>query len=165
MHVVHEDHYPWYRQLWPWLLMSVPAATVVAAIFTIVIAVKTDDGLVEADYYKQGLAIHRNAAQTEAAHALGVIADVRFDTTRGEVRVALTHPEPAPASLTLSVRHPTLSGHDQQITLWPVTPGLYVGNLEPLIDAHWRLTLTPPQRHWRLEGRFLTQAAGAIRLH
>ncbi|HBA33445.1 MAG TPA: nitrogen fixation protein FixH, partial [Gammaproteobacteria bacterium] len=37
---------PWYRSFWPWFLFFIPAATVVACMVTIWIAIKTDDGLV-----------------------------------------------------------------------------------------------------------------------
>ena len=50
---------PWYREPWPWILMAGPAIVVVAGFATLAIAVKTDDGLVADDYYKQGLAINR----------------------------------------------------------------------------------------------------------
>src|SRR4051812_31343236 len=42
---------PWYREPWPWLLMSGPAIVVVAGCLTAGIAWKSDDGLVADDYY------------------------------------------------------------------------------------------------------------------
>ena len=41
---------PWYREPWPWILMSGPAVVVCAGIATAVIAVETNDGLVAEDY-------------------------------------------------------------------------------------------------------------------
>ena len=32
------DIAPWYRQFWPWFVISIPAATVIACLVTIVIA-------------------------------------------------------------------------------------------------------------------------------
>jgi hypothetical protein len=55
---------PWYRHRWPWLLMLGPAIVVVAGIATAVIAVRTDDGLVDPDYYRHGLHLDR-AVQDE----------------------------------------------------------------------------------------------------
>ncbi|WP_174564729.1 FixH family protein, partial [Solemya elarraichensis gill symbiont] len=46
---------PWYRQFWPWFIISIPAGTVVAAFITIYIAVDGADPLVTDDYYKEGL--------------------------------------------------------------------------------------------------------------
>ena len=46
---------PWYRQLWPWLLISGPAAVLIAGAVTTWIAFASADGLVAEDYYKQGM--------------------------------------------------------------------------------------------------------------
>jgi len=35
------DTVPWYRQFWPWFLIAVPAAAVIAGIITIILAVRT----------------------------------------------------------------------------------------------------------------------------
>jgi len=43
---------PWYREPWPWILMAGPAAVIVAGIFTMTLAYRTEDGLVADDYYK-----------------------------------------------------------------------------------------------------------------
>ncbi len=41
---------PWYREPWPWLLMSGPATVIVAGIYTSVLAFSGTDGLVADDY-------------------------------------------------------------------------------------------------------------------
>mgnify|MGYP000916835605 FL=1 len=45
---------PWYREPWPWLLMSGPGLVVIAGVVTAWIAFSGADGLVADDYYKQG---------------------------------------------------------------------------------------------------------------
>ena len=62
---------PWYREPWPWLLMSGPAIVVVAGIITTVLAVRTHDGLVVDDYYKQGLAVNKDLSRDLAAKKIG----------------------------------------------------------------------------------------------
>ena len=56
---------PWYKQLWPWLLMIPPAAAVIGGIVTIIIAVIYADELVVADYYRQGLVINQKLEQDD----------------------------------------------------------------------------------------------------
>lgn len=41
------DTQPWYRQFWPWMLIALPAAAVIACVVTIVIAVKNPDIIVK----------------------------------------------------------------------------------------------------------------------
>ncbi|MCF6264334.1 MAG: FixH family protein [Xanthomonadales bacterium] len=40
------DTEPWYKQFWPWFIMALPMAAVIASISTLVIAIKNPDYLV-----------------------------------------------------------------------------------------------------------------------
>ena len=60
---------PCYRHRWPWLLMLGPFIVVVAAAVTVYLAVISNDGLVDGDYYKQGLAINQTTARDQSAPA------------------------------------------------------------------------------------------------
>ena len=63
---------PWWRELWPWLLIAGPALTIVSCIVTIVLAVRyfgdqpLTDGAV-----KRGLKVERITA-APPAHAVAV---------------------------------------------------------------------------------------------
>ena len=81
---------PWYRDRWPWILMSGPIAVVVAGAFTAVLAVRSADGLVAEDYYKRGLAINQALARAERGRRLGLSASASILPDR--VRVALAGP-------------------------------------------------------------------------
>ena len=139
---------PWYREPWPWLLMSGPAAVIVAGVFTAVLAFRSSDGLVADDYYKQGLAINRTIAREERAAALGISADLSYVRDASRVRVALTGV--APAVLTLRLAHPTRAGFDQVVVLTQVQPGLYEGALRPVDGGRWLAVLETAD--WRLAG-------------
>ena len=65
---------PWYKQFWPWFLITFPAIAVIAGIITIILAVKSDDGLVKDDYYKAGLAINQTLERTQKAKELNMRA-------------------------------------------------------------------------------------------
>ena len=69
---------PWYRHPWPWILMSGPAAVLVAGSVTMWIAFASADALVAEDYYKQGLAINKRLGREQAARSLGLDASVVF---------------------------------------------------------------------------------------
>ena len=59
---------PWYRHLWPWLIIAPPAASVVAGLAMLWIAIASDDGLVTPDYYKQGIEINERLTRQQAAN-------------------------------------------------------------------------------------------------
>src|SRR5262249_27338692 len=93
---------PWYRQPWPWFLMALPAVAVVGSTISAVIAVRTQDEVVERDYYRRGLEINHALAKGERAVALGVHAAVASSGQPGNgLALHVTSREPIPAEATL----------------------------------------------------------------
>lgn len=143
------DTMPWYKYKAPWLLMSVPALTVVAGIATLVIALATSDGMVEEDYYKRGLAVNQDITRDRKAEDLGLSAELMVGMK--EVRVFLDSKTgmQLPDSLVVHFKHATRGGMDQAIAL-KHEGGFYVGNLEELAPGKWRLALEDTDGVWRL---------------
>lgn len=157
---------PWHRQPWPWLLMLGPAIVVVAAMATLWLAVRSDDGLVADDYYKKGLAINRVLERAERAAALGLTATVNIDAA-GRARVALAAETQAadalPAALRVAVLHPTRAGHDLRAVVVRGPDGDYVGQLDaPLPPGHWRIIVETDA--WRLPSAEVEGGVHDVRL-
>ncbi len=85
---------PWYRQLWPWLLISGPAAVLVAGAVTTWIAFASADGPVVEDYYKQGMAVNKVLAREERAAQLGLSVDLQLRHEKIVVRLHGAAPAP-----------------------------------------------------------------------
>ena len=130
---------PWYREPWPWILMSGPAAVVVAGAATIWIAFDSADGLVADDYYKRGLAINQVLGREENARRLGVQA--RIEAAHGRLRVALAGA--APEALFAQLAHATRAGHDVRLRLALLAPGVYEAEMPPLPAGRWTRRRTP----------------------
>jgi hypothetical protein len=145
---------PWYREPWPWILVSGPAIVVCAGIATAVIAVRTDDGLVAQDYYQRGLAINKAIAREERAQALGLAATVEFDAARTRVRVAMTRGEAPADPPRLTLTHTTRSGMDQSVVLLPAGPGAWEGAVRNPVEGAWRVRLEDAAATWRLSGHW-----------
>ena len=143
---------PWYREPWPWIVMSGPAIVVVAGITTAIIAVRTNDGLVADDYYRQGLDINRVLEREERARTLGVAATVQFREDRGHVRVILRSAGEPPRALRLAIVHPTREGDDQVIALTQSSPGVYDGAMGVARAARHGLRLEDDAGEWRVVG-------------
>ncbi len=160
-----EDTLPWYKQFWPWFLISLPLSVVIASIVTINIAIRTNDGLVSDDYYKEGLAIHKDADSTARAKSLGIAAGVDYEPQTGAITIQLDKPPPAGGGLmTLKVTHPTLPNQDQSVQLTPSSATGHSSRLEPLGPARWKLQLYPADKSWRIEGRLGLPANTETRL-
>ena len=146
---------PWYKQFWPWFLISFPAIAVVAGIATIILAVQSDDGLVKDDYYKAGLAINQTLGRTQKAHELNLSASVNWDKLTQTITLKLAGKisEP-PARLTMQLAHATRANHDQTITLF-LAPDKksYTGRLDTIKSGNWITILEPEEKNWRINGR------------
>ena len=137
---------PWYRERWPWLLMSGPAAVLLAGAVTTWIAFASADGLVAEDYYKQGLGINRRLAREETAQKLGVDAAVRFHDSSIEVIVKGAKPE----VLFVQLVHATRAGHDVRLRLVPDAQGRYAAELPPLPAGRWSAAIEDARGTWRI---------------
>jgi len=131
---------PWFRQPWPWLLMSGPAVVVVAGLYTASLAWRSDDGLVADDYYKRGLAINQSLDRTAAAAVRGLhgTVDIADD---GRVDVALSGRGAWPASVRLRLVHPTHAGADRVVELPAMGEGRYAGDIAAFAPGRWRIAV------------------------
>lgn len=161
---IQPDTQPWYKEPWPWLLMVGPFVVVVAGFITAWLAIRSNDGLVADDYYKQGLAINQQLQRDHKAGELGVQGDLMRSGT--QLRVMLTGPEQLnlPAKLNLRVAHPTRAGMDQSIELNAEGHGMYSGKLSTEISGRWHVVLEDPSGQWRLQGDWQADAVEPLRL-
>ena len=61
------DTKPWYRQLWPWLLIIPPAAAVIGGGFTLYLAITRPDTLVRQDCVRDGAVMKCGETDTHRA--------------------------------------------------------------------------------------------------
>ena len=146
---------PWYKQFWPWFLITFPAIAVIAGIITIILAVKSDDGLVKDDYYKAGLAINQTLESKQNARDLNLDANVSWDNSTQTISLKLSGKiQKLPARLSLQLAHATRANHDQTITLFLSPDKIsYSGRMAIVKKGNWILILEPEDKSWRINGR------------
>lgn len=154
----------WTKEPWPWLLMAGPAIVIVAGVYTAILAVKSDDGLVVDDYYKQGLSINKIIHRSEAARTSHVSASMTANSDNGSVtfHAIFKGNRQFPEAITLSLLHPTRAGYDQQVLLQRMADGIYVGRATGLGESQWNLAIEQPD--WRLAGSWDMRKTRSIRL-
>lgn len=155
---------PWYREPWPWLLMLGPAAAVVAGIVTLILAVRSNDGLVADDYYKQGLAINRIMERNDRARALRYGAELSLARSDRKVSVILSGAGPLPAVLRLYLIHPGNSSADEAVTLRAVGAGTYEGEYRRELAGRRHLIIEDRMATWRIAGEWVESKTGPTRL-
>lgn len=141
---------PWYRQFWPWFLIVLPGTVVVAAIATLIIAIRGSDDLVADDYYKDGLAINRQLEREERARERGYRAEVAITDDRVTVT---TEALPVVAALRLRLSHPMEADRDMSIDMRRSGPESYAASLPVAVGDNWHWLLDAgDSSDWRLTG-------------
>ncbi len=153
---------PWYREPWPWLLMTGPCVVIIAGFYTLWLAIASNDGLVADDYYKRGLAINQTLSRALRAEQLGLGARVTLDAATRHARVTLTGAGILPDQLRLRLVHPTRALADEVIELRAVTPGVYAGMLAAEVAGRRVVMLEDPARTWRLAGETMGSAHAVV---
>ena len=136
----------WYKEPWPWILMSGPAAVLVAGAFTMWLAYSGADGLVADDYYKRGLAINKVLAKEDEARRRGLVVFLSMEKSRIHVDLK----GDAPPALFVQLAHATRAGFDQRLRLAPVSAGAYEAALPELPRGRWHVIIEDPRGAWRI---------------
>lgn len=158
------DTQPWYREPWPWLLMVGPAIVVVAGFITAWLAIRSNDGLVVDDYYKQGLAVNQRMHRDQAAADLNVHAELMRSDLQLRVFIRGNAQAKLPEQITLRVFHPTRAGFDQNVVMVSEGQGFYSGKMTAEISGRWHVTLEEPSGQWRLQGDWQADSMEPLRL-
>jgi len=168
-----QDQPPWYRQFWPWFLISLPLVVVIAGFNMLYIALKYPHSMVDDQYYKEGLAINQSLDQDRRAAELKVAAEILFqpfeDAGRAQLLVNLSGLVIYPTELTLLLQHPGSQSLDQTLTLKQAEAlklkqtealtlkqaeaGQYSAQLTQQYQHSYYLRLLPPDKSWRLNGK------------
>ncbi|QQD19322.1 FixH family protein [Spongiibacter nanhainus] len=167
----------WYKQFWPWFLIALPTAVVIASISTLIISVKHADKLVAKDYYKEGLAINRYLAQDRRAEELNLQAFGNIDD-RGNLTLTVNSGDdsqtPATLGQQLKLRwqHPTDSARDFTTVLIREDRNRYAAHIKPTantdpLGGRWYLTLedfttAKGSAQWRLKSQYRPERSGQI---
>jgi len=142
---------PWHKEKWVWLIIGIPATSVVLGIIMITLAVTGRDSLVKDDYYKEGRAINFELKKDQLAKQLGLQGVATLNEGQIVVKLTANSEFIQPASVTLLLIHPTLANADMTLTLLAYGDA-YIGEFPALKAGRRYLHLTDPETQWRLKG-------------
>lgn len=125
---------PWYKHLWPWIIIGILATSVCLSLTMVSIAVHNPDNLVNDNYYEAGKGINRSLDRELLAQTLNLKASVHLDELTGEVDVRLTG-NSAPQTLELNLISPTQPDKDRKVQLARSEPGRYLGQLDDRVEG------------------------------
>ena len=144
------DKKPWYQYPYVWLVISLPLSAVIAGTYTIYLAVISDDGLVNDDYYEEGKLINLVKERDEMAEKLGLVSALNLDQEAGKVKLLLTANSDFtyPEKLKISFLNKTRKGFDQELMLTRSGKNLYVAALPDLVVGNWYVQIETDS--WRI---------------
>ena len=154
---------PWYKQVWVWFVIAIPASSVVTGIILVTVATKNADDLVLDDWYREGRGTNRSMAAENLAADFGIGV-----TTTASAGVTLFHFRASremvwPEQLTLLLRHRTLASEDREYTLAHQQHGVYQ-LAEALPPGNWHIRVSSDDVGWRLAGPTQIAADGSLRM-
>ena len=155
---------PWYRHLWVWFVIALPASSVVTGIFLVVVATSNADDLVQDDWYREGRGTNRSLAAENLAAEYGI--GFHAGPAENDLTVFHFHASRSmvwPQTLTLALRHRTLAREDRVFLLDHLGDGRYQtpGHLPA---GRWHARLGHDDVAWRLAGRASVSAGGTLQM-
>jgi hypothetical protein len=141
----------WYRQPMVWLIIAIPASSVVMGVVMLWLAIASYDGLVADDYYKRGMQINRVLDRERAAERSGLSAQLDFKP--GVVILdlhAVAEGFRMPPTLNLDLSYATRAGRDQRLLLVRSVAGDYRAPSPALGVGRYYVQASGEQ--WRITG-------------
>ncbi|GGW71162.1 FixH family protein [Alishewanella tabrizica] len=156
------DTKPWYKYVWPWVLIAIPVVTALKAVHTVVVMQQHKPELVIDDYYQAGRTINLQLAKYREAALRNLDANILVAGNRAVIRFA----ENAVLGerIHLDFYHPTLGEHDFAVDAERSGELLYVATLPSTPNGRWRLTVSDDSQEWRLRANLTLPAEQEIKL-
>lgn len=155
---------PWYKEPWPWIIMAGPVTVIIAGVITIWLAMTSFDGMVEDDYYKQGLAVNQRIHRDRMAEQLGLRAEIMRSGNLLRVMLSSQAQMPFPDQINFRFSHPTRGGMDHTVVLSHEGQGFYRGVLGSDVAGRWHVFLEDQELTWRLLGDWQLNADDRLQL-
>ncbi|MDP5191187.1 FixH family protein [Rheinheimera baltica] len=159
---MQQDTKPWYKQLWPWLLIAIPVFTLIKAVHTVIIMQQHSPDLVVDDYYKAGRAINMQLAKYREAALRNLQASILIAGNKAIVRFADS--AVLEGAVHLDFYHPTLAAKDFALDAERSGELLYVATLPVTPDGKWQLVVSDASKQWKLRATLELPATTEIKL-
>ena len=143
---------PWYKQFWPWFLITPPLTAVIGGIITIWLAVNNDAELVTNNYYQDGLEINQRLKKEQVAVDMSIHATLLFSDTDQQLTLFLQGNMPVPKSLVLKLMSPLQQKKDISFRLTKVNQNLFRAEFIKPLAGRFYIDLAPENSLWRLKG-------------
>jgi uncharacterized protein len=133
-----------------WIMWLLPASAVVAGLATLVIALRSADRPLPANYHWEGERLDRDFALASNAALHGIEVTFERNAGSGECSAILRNAPDDPAALNILFASGTDAGLDRVILLRRSELGKYRGACAPLAAGRWRVALEDSAGAWAI---------------
>jgi hypothetical protein len=153
---------PWYKQIWPWILISLPVFSVLKAVHTVYIMNQQSPDLVMDDYYAEGKAINQNLAKYREAASRNLHGSILLAGNKAVIRfdanVLLDE------HIQLDFAHNTLAAKDFKVQAERSGEAMYIAELPATLSGKWNLIVHDDKNDWKLRASLSLPATAEIKL-
>ena len=139
-----------------WLIWLLPAASVVAGLTTLGIALRNADHPLPPEYHWEGERLDHDFTQARVAATHGI--EVTFVANRAGCSATLRNAPSDPEALSLLFANAANPDLDRALRLPRVAPGEYRGDCVALPAGRWRVSLEDAAGEWAIR----TQVSGKV---
>lgn len=144
---------PWYRQFWPWLILTILAWGMISSSITLSVALRNPPQMMTGDYQRLGKVLVDTHERADRAEALGLAGRLSIDAAAWTLQLQAADPATLPEVLLLLAQHPTDAGRDRQFLLRRDADGRYTAAAEG-VPRRGRIIVSDLEQSWWISSAY-----------
>lgn len=153
---------PWYKQVWPWVLIAIPVLSTLKAVQAVIVMNRASPDLVVDDYYAEGKTINMNLAKYREAATRNLHGQVLVAANKAIVEFKdnkLTDTE-----LVLEFVHSTKKSKDFTVKAQRSGESIYVAELPVSLEGKWNLFVHDDKVDWKMRTTIMAPVTTPVKL-
>ncbi|MGY6553349.1 MAG: FixH family protein [Wenzhouxiangella sp.] len=153
---------PWYKEPWPFILMSITGLGVVAGTTLAVIGFSNPPEIVSGQFGSLAKFVTEDTARVDQARALGLSGRLALDGDEVVLILSALDAASLPEQLMVQFQHPATSAGDSVALVSRAAGGEYRGSYAVPPHARAHVSVTDLSQSWTLAGRLDAGASIAV---
>ncbi len=155
---------PWYKEPWPFILISITGLGVVAGSTLAYIGLSNPPEIVSGDFEQLGRGLTDTNIRTAQARSLGLSGLMVINGQEARLEISALDAEGLPETLLIQFQHPATSEQDRILVAQRRSAGVYSGSLDEAPHPRSRIVVADLPQSWWLAGRLHGDPTGEINL-
>ena len=158
------DAKPWYKEPWPFILISITGLGVVAGSTLAYIGLSNPPEIVSGDFEQLGRGLTDTNVRTAQARSLGLSGVLHISEREARLELSALDAAGLPETLLIQFQHPATSDQDRILVVQRRAAGVYSGSMDEAPHPRARIVVADLPQSWWLAGRLHGQPTAAVNL-